>query len=33
MTSENSGTAIPPKSPGTPVFEIPVNKTTGIAIA
>src|SRR6266481_2386787 len=33
MTSERSGTAIPPKSPGIPVLEMPVNKTTGIAIA
>ena len=33
MTNDRSGTAMPPKRPGIPVLEIPVSRTTGIAIA
>ena len=33
ITSEKSGNAIPPKSPGILVLEMPVSRTTGIAIA
>ncbi len=33
MTSESSGTAIPPKRPGMPVLDTPVSTTTGMAIA